>query len=107
MSELYKTTFRGYLIDHHSPDPPAVTLENLNVKEYEQFFKEANINNLMLYCKDHWGVTYYNTKVGRRHPGLKEDWIAKLRPVLQKLGIEESTAPFSVSHHGGTWKDTQ
>lgn len=88
MSDLYKKTYRGYLIDHHSPDPPIVTLEKMNVEEYERFFREANINNLMLYCKDHWGVTYYDTKVGKRHPGLKEDWIARLKPVLKKLGIE-------------------
>jgi len=88
MSDLYKKTYRGYLIDHHSPNPPIVTLDKLDVEEYERFFREANINNLMLYCKDHWGVTYYDTKVGKRHPGLKEDWIAKLKPVLKKLGIE-------------------
>lgn len=88
MSDLYRKTYRGYLIDHHSPDPPIVTLEKISVEEYERFFREANINNLMLYCKDHWGVTYYDTKVGKRHGGLKEDWIAKLRPVLRRLGIE-------------------
>ena len=70
MSDLYKKTYRGYLIDHHSPNPPIVTLDKLDVEEYERFFREANINNLMLYCKDHWGVTYYDTKVGKRHPGL-------------------------------------
>lgn len=88
MSDLYKKTYRGYLIDHHSPDPPVVTLDKLSIEEYERFFIEANINNLMLYCKDHWGVTYYDTKTGKRHPGLKEDWIARLKPVLKKLGIE-------------------
>lgn len=88
MSDLYKKTFRGYLIDHHSPEPPIVTLDKLDIEEYERFFKEANIDNLMLYCKDHWGFTYYDTKIGKRHSGLKEDWIMKLKPVLQKLGIE-------------------
>ena len=88
MSDLYKKTYRGYLIDHHSPDPPVVTLDKLDVDEYETFFKEANINNLMLYCKDHWGVAYYDTKAGKKHPGLKDDWIAKLKPVLKKLNIE-------------------
>ncbi len=88
MSNRYQKSYRGYLIDHHSPDPPIVTLENLDVEEYEQFFKEANINHLMLYCKDHWGAAYYDTKVGRKHPGLKLDWIAALRPVLQRLKIE-------------------
>lgn len=88
MTDLYKKTYRGYLIDHHSPNPPIVTLDKINIEEYEQFFKTAHINNLMLYCKDHWGVTYYDSKVGCRHPGLKEDWIAKLRPVLKRNKIE-------------------
>ncbi len=88
MSDMYKRTYRGYLIDHHSPDPPIVTLENLSIDEYEIFFKEAHINNLMVYCKDHWGASYYDTKIGRMHPGLKEDWLAKIKPVLQRNHIE-------------------
>lgn len=88
MSEKYKKTYRGYLIDNHAPDAPIVTLEHLNPEEYEQFFKEANINHLMLYCKDHWGNSYYDTKIGKMHNGLKEDWIGKLVPILRKHNIE-------------------
>jgi hypothetical protein len=55
MSNLYKKTYRGYLIDHHSPDPPIVTLDKLDAKEYEKFYTTANINSLMVYFKDHWG----------------------------------------------------
>lgn len=88
MSELYRETFRGYLIDHHSPAPPVVTLDEIDIIEYERFYKKANINNLMVYCKDHWGYTYYNTKAGKRHPGLKEDWVKKIRPVLSRNNIE-------------------
>lgn len=89
MSEKYKHSYRGYLIDHHSPDPPVVTLENLDPDEWERFFEEANINHLMLYCKDHWGSSYYNTKIGRKHPGLKDkDWVGTIVPILKKHGIE-------------------
>jgi hypothetical protein len=88
MSNRTASTYRGYLIDHHSPDPPIVTLEHLHVEEYERFFTQARINHLMVYCKDHWGVTYYDSSVGKKHPGLKEDWISRLIPVMRKLGIE-------------------
>lgn len=88
MSEKYKTTFRGYLVDNHSPDPPIVTLEKLNPEEFERFFEIANINQFMLYCKDHWGNSYYDTKIGKIHGGLKEDWVAKVVPILRKHGIE-------------------
>ncbi len=88
MSELYKTAYRGYLIDHHSPDTPIITFDKLDPAEYEQFFKEANISSLMLYCKDHWGNSYYDTRVGKKHPGLDRDWIAALREVLARNNIE-------------------
>jgi len=88
VSKNKPVTYRGYLIDHHSPDPPVVTLDQLRIEDYERFFIESNINHLMVYCKDHWGVTYYDSAVGKRHPGLKEDWVAQLVPVMRKLGIE-------------------
>ena len=58
MSNLYKTAYRGYLVDHHSPDTPIITLDKLDPREYEAFFKEANITSLMVYTKDHWGANF-------------------------------------------------
>lgn len=90
MSNLYQNSKRCYLIDHHSPDPPAVTLENLDISEYERFFDTANIDSLMVYCKDHWGVTYFDSSVkgSRKHPGVKGDWISKVRELTRKKSIE-------------------
>lgn len=88
MSKACQKTFRGYLIDHHSPPPPVVSLDRIDVLEYERFYREAHINTLMVYCKDHWGYTYYDTQTGKRHPGLKEDWIAKIVPILKRNNIE-------------------
>ena len=89
MSDKYKYTYRGYLCDHHSPDPPVVNFDKLNAEECERFLKEANIDHVMVYTKDHWGNSYYDTKVGKKHPALGErDWIAEIKPVLEKLNIE-------------------
>ncbi len=88
MSEKYKTSFRGYLIDHHSPAPPIVTFDKLDMKEYEAFYQEAKINSLMIYTKDHWGYSYYDTKIGTKHPGLKIDYIKEASEILRKNGIE-------------------
>ena len=88
MSDLFKRTYRGYLVDHHSPAPPVITFENLDIAEYEQFYREANINNLMLYCKDHWGFSYFDTKIGVRHPALSVDWVGEQAKLLRSMGIE-------------------
>ena len=88
MSDKFKKTFRGYLIDHHSPAPPTVTFDKLDPSEYERFYKEANINNLMIYTKDHWGYSYYDTKIGTKHPGLTIDYIGEISKILKKNNIE-------------------
>ena len=88
MSNLYKRSFRGYLVDHHSPAPPIITFDRLSVAEHELFYKQANIDNLILYMKDHWGYSYYDTEIGTRHPALNRDIVAELVPILRKFGIE-------------------
>ncbi len=52
MSQKYKKSKRCYLIDHHSPQPPTVHLNRLNIEEYEEFIDTAQIDSLMVYCKD-------------------------------------------------------
>ena len=88
MSRKYKDSYRGYLIDHHSPDPPIQPLDKLDVKEWERQLKVANVNCMLTYCKDHYGVTYYDTRVGRKHPGLTTDFIGELAEMMKRLGIE-------------------
>lgn len=88
MSSVFSRSFRGYLIDHHSPPPPDVTLERLDPEEYRRFFREARINSLMMYCKDHWGYSYYDTGTGTRHPGLTQDWVRAVAEVLRDERIE-------------------
>lgn len=90
MSKKYTSSKRCYLIDHHSPQPPDVLLDKLNIHEYESFFETANIDSLMVYCKDHWGVTYYPSKVSgsQQHEGVKKDWIQEVSTLLKKRDIE-------------------
>lgn len=90
MSKKYTSTKRCYLIDHHSPQPPDILLNRLDIKEYEEFFETANIDSLMVYCKDHWGVTYYPSSVpgAQMHQGVKKDWIGEINTLLKEKDIE-------------------
>ncbi len=84
----YRDSWRGYLVDHHSPDPPVQPLDHLDVCEWEDALKRAHVNCMLTYCKDHYGVTYYDTRVGRKHPGLQTDWIAEVAEMLRRNDIE-------------------
>ncbi len=90
MSQKYKKSKRCYLIDHHSPQPPTVHLNHLNIEEYEKFIDTAQIDSLMVYCKDHWGVSYYDSfvKGAVMHKGLSKDWILQISQMLKRKNIE-------------------
>ena len=44
----------------------------------------------MVYCKDHWGVTYYpsETDGAQQHQGIKGDWIREVSTLLKEKDIE-------------------
>ena len=88
MSERYRSAWRGYLIDHHSPPPPVVDFSRLDIDEYRAFLRTSSITSLMMYCKDHWGYSYYDTGIGTRHPGLGQDWVRAVAEVLRDERIE-------------------
>lgn len=90
MSDLYRDSRRCYLIDHHSPAPPAVTLDHLDIAEYEEFFDTAQIDSVMVYCKDHWGMNLFVLKcqVSMKHPGIQGDWIRTVRDSVARKNLE-------------------
>lgn len=83
----YKNDYRGYLIDHHSPDRPFINFNRFDLCKFEQLVKSAHIDNMLVYCKDHYGLAYYRTKIGQRHPRLKTALVEDIRAILQKLKI--------------------
>lgn len=90
MSNKYRSTRLCYLIDHHSPQPPAVPLGNMDPQEYKAFVQESGVDSQMVYCKDHWGVTYYPSKVkgARMHEGAGKDWVTLAAEILRGSGVE-------------------
>lgn len=83
----YQNDYRGYEIDHHSPNLPFTSFDRFDIREFERLVKLARIDNMLFYCKDHYGLAYYKTKIGRRHPRLKFGLDENVRAVLKRLNI--------------------
>jgi hypothetical protein len=79
--------YRGYIVDHHSPDPPAITYENFDPDPWFRLYEESDLDHLWVFCKGHHGEAYYPTKVGHPHPGLKLDFVKAFRDRLRPKGI--------------------
>lgn len=103
MSNLFKSRYRTYLIDHHSPSFPCITFDKLNFSEYEEFYKTAKIDSLMVYCKDHWGMSYYPSQLPDTvmHPALHGiDYVGNVRDICRRNDIE-FVAYFSFEYDSG------
>ncbi len=79
--------YRGYIVDHHSPDPPAITYANFDPDQWFRLYEESDLDHLWVFCKGHHGEAYYPTKVGHPHPGLKVDFVKAFRDRLRRKGI--------------------
>ena len=79
--------YRGYIVDHHSPDPPAITYANFDPDQWFRLYEESDLDHLWVFCKGHHGEAYYPTKVGHPHPGLKVDFVKAFRDRLRQKGI--------------------
>jgi hypothetical protein len=83
-------------LDFCFPDPPLTPLTLLDIDAVKRGIKRARIDNYQMFCKSHWGTAAYNTKVGKKHAGLKDtDFVGELRQFLNDEDIK-FTAYYSV-----------
>jgi hypothetical protein len=82
-------------LDFCFPGPPLVTLDKLDIEAVKRGLKKARVDNYQMFCKDHNGNACYATKIGKKHPGLKIDYVKDMREFLREEDIK-FTAYYSV-----------
>jgi Hypothetical glycosyl hydrolase 6/Beta-galactosidase trimerisation domain len=79
--------FRQIHLDFHtSPGVPSVG-EAFKANEFAQILKDAAVNSITIFAKCNQGMSYYPTKVGVMHPGLKFDLLGEMIEALHKQEI--------------------
>jgi len=84
-------TLRLYLCDNHLPGIPEVSLNDFSIEKFVQYLVKGGVDGLMLYSKDHWGLAYFNTKIGKRHPTLDYDFYDEMARELRRNGVKLMT----------------
>lgn len=89
MSAWYKKSFRRNLVDMHIEDWDEVFLSRLDPKVYVERLKTAQVQSAMIYANSHVGYSYWPTKVGHMHRGLKgRDFFKEVTGLCQQEGID-------------------
>lgn len=56
-------------------------------KKYQETLKRAAVNSVTTFATCHHGWSYYDTKVGKRHPGLKFDLLRAQFEAAKEIGV--------------------
>ncbi len=80
----------GYTTSHpdfHLPDAVKVG-GGFDVEKYLAALKRGQVDVVYFFAKCHYGNSYYYTKVGRRHPGLRTDLMRSISKACRQAGIK-------------------
>ena len=84
MSEL---PFRQIHLDFHTAPQIGDVGSLFDPEVFVKTLKDARVNSINVFAKCHHGMSYYPTKVGVQHPGLKGDLLGSMLKVLHREGI--------------------
>ncbi len=80
-------SFRQVHLDFHtSPLIPGIG-EDFNAAQFVETLKNANVDSVNIFAKDHHGMSYYPTKVGQMHPHLRFDLLGSMITACHKASI--------------------
>jgi hypothetical protein len=82
--------FRQVHLDFHTSPAILDVGSSFDATAFVRILKRAHINSVTIFAKCHHGFSYYPTRVGVRHPGLKRDL---MREMIQALHAEGIRAP--------------
>ena len=79
--------YRQIHLDFHTP--PQVTVgDRFDEAEFFATLEAAHVNSLAAFAKCHHGLSYFDTKVGARHPGLAFDLFGRIAAGARRRGVE-------------------
>jgi Hypothetical glycosyl hydrolase 6 len=83
-TDLYARQRAIHLDFHTSPYIDNVGT-NFNATDFVKTLKEAHVNSINVFAKCHHGMSYYPTRIGKIHPGLKnKDLLGEMLEALHK-----------------------
>ena len=97
--------FRQVHLDFHTSEQIPEVASDFDAAEFVETLERAEVNSVTVFAKCHHGMSYYDTKVGVRHPHLKRDLLGEMieachardirTPVYVSVGQDE----WAAEHH--------
>jgi hypothetical protein len=79
---------RKLIIDWHIPPEVSELCSGFDANKLANDLLKANVNAVLIYTKCHYGFSYYNTKIGIKHPSLNFDYFGTLLKACKDVGLK-------------------
>ncbi|MEM3155494.1 MAG: alpha-L-fucosidase, partial [Nitrososphaerota archaeon] len=80
-------SYRQVHLDFHtSPLIPDVAAD-FNPEEFADTLSRAFVNSVTVFAKCHHGMSYYDTRIGVKHPSLRIDLLREMVDACHRRGI--------------------
>ncbi len=79
--------FRQIHLDFHTSPAIGGIGTQFNKKKYQETLKRAAVNSVTTFATCHHGWSYYDTKIGKRHPGLNFDLLRAQFEAAKEIDI--------------------
>ena len=84
---MHRLRFRQVHLDFHTHGDISGIGEAFSKRSFQEALKAGHIDSITLFSKCHHGYSYHPTKVGRRHPHLKFDLLARQIEACREIGV--------------------
>lgn len=79
--------FRQIHLDFHTSPLIFNVATDFDPVEFARTLKDAFVNSVTVFAKCHHGMSYYDTKVGVKHPALRRDLMGEMITACHRYGI--------------------
>ena len=80
--------FRQIHLDFHTSERIPGIGANFSKSQFQEMLKRGHVNSVTLFAKCHHGMSYHNTKVGLRHPGLDFELLPRQIEACREIDVK-------------------
>lgn len=84
---MYHLRFRQIHLDFHTSGLISGIGAKFNKRQFQDSLKAGHINSITLFSKCHHGYSYHPTKIGKQHPHLKFDLLARQIDACREIDV--------------------
>lgn len=80
--------YRQVHLDFHTSEAITPIGEKFDARQFQEALKRGHVDSVTLFSKCHHGLSYHETKIGQRHPGLDFDLLPRQIEACRAIDVK-------------------